>query len=75
MQILGEYMQQNPEEFKTIVLELAQEGNLLASNFEGERFDVGDKVGYIKANVVLGLEREETAQTVKEFIKEIANRI
>lgn len=25
MQILGEYMQQNPEEFKTIVLELAQE--------------------------------------------------
>lgn len=61
--------------FTDALQELAKEGKLLASNFEGERFDVGDKVGYIKANVVLGLEKEETAQSVKEFIKEIAKHI
>ena len=51
---------------------LAEEGNLLATDFEGERFDVGDKLGYVKANVKIALEKEETKQGVIEFIKELS---
>ena len=55
--------------------ELAKGGQLLASTFEGERYDVGDKFGYIRANVEYALRSEEIGQEVKDYIKELANRI
>ena len=55
--------------------ELAKNGELLASTFEGERYDVGDKVGYVKANVEFALKSEETANEIREYIKELAKRI
>ncbi len=55
--------------------ELANDGQLLASTFEGERYDVGDKFGYIRANVEYALRSEEIGQEVKDYIKELANRI
>lgn len=54
---------------------LATEGNLLATDFEGERFDVGDKLGYVKANVKIALEKAETKEGVCEFIKELSNEL
>jgi UTP--glucose-1-phosphate uridylyltransferase len=54
---------------------LAERGDLLASCFEGERYDVGDKFGYIKANVEFALKSEEIANETKEYIKELAKRI
>ncbi len=55
--------------------ELAKDGKLLASTFEGKRYDVGDKFGYIKANVEYALTSEEIGEDVKEYVLELANRL
>ncbi|VAV84626.1 UTP--glucose-1-phosphate uridylyltransferase [hydrothermal vent metagenome] len=40
-----------------------------AYEFDGERFDAGDKVGFLKANIYMGLKNKETAKELKKFIK------
>ncbi len=55
--------------------DLAMNGELLASTFEGIRYDVGDKFGYIKANVEYALRSDEIASDVKEYIIELAKRL
>ncbi len=55
--------------------ELALNGELLASNFEGVRYDVGDKMGYIRANVEYALRSKELKEQTKELIKELASKI
>lgn len=66
----------NNEIYLTDVLDdLASEHNLLASNFDGVRYDVGDKFGYIKANVEFALRSEEIGEETKNFIKELASKI
>ena len=55
--------------------ELASKNKLLASTFEGVRYDVGDKFGYIKANVEYALRSEEIGEDVKQYIKELAKKL
>ncbi len=55
--------------------DLAMNGELLASTFEGIRYDVGDKFGYIKANVEYALRSEEIGKDTKEYVKELAKRL
>ena len=55
--------------------ELASNNKLLASTFEGVRYDVGDKFGYIKANVEYALRSEEIGEDVKQYIKELAEKL
>ena len=50
----------------------ARESGIYALEFEGERFDMGSKLGFLKANLTRGLIHPETAEGLKEFIKEIA---
>ncbi len=40
-----------------------------AYEFEGDRFDAGDKVGFLKANVALALKRPEMRRELKKFLK------
>ena len=54
---------------------LAERGDLLASCFEGNRYDVGDKFGYIKANVEFALKSKEIGEETKEYILQLADRI
>ena len=54
---------------------LATEGKLLASTFEGVRYDVGDKLGYIKANVEYALRSKEIGADTADFIKELAKTL
>ena len=61
--------------FTDILDELAKNGELLASCFEGQRYDVGDKFGYIKANVEYALRSDETKEQTIEFIKEISQKL
>lgn len=66
----------NNEIYLTDVLdELASRGDLLASNFEGKRYDVGDKFGYIKANVEFALKSEEIGEDTKEYILSLADSL
>ena len=61
----------NNEIYLTDVLdELAAKGELLATVFEGTRYDVGDKAGFIKANIEYALRSEEIGEEVKEYLKE-----
>lgn len=41
-------------------------------NFEGDRYDIGDKFGYIKAIIDFALEREDLSKQVKEYLKKVA---
>ena len=42
-----------------------------AYDFEGVRYDIGDKFGYIKATIDFALDREELKDKVLSYIKEI----
>lgn len=55
--------------------ELAKKGELLASTFEGTRYDVGDKLGFIKANVEYALRNKEIGEDFKAYIKEIGKTL
>jgi UTP--glucose-1-phosphate uridylyltransferase len=48
-----------------------QEG-VLAYSFDGIRYDVGDKLGFIKATLDFSLRREDLKEDVKQYIKELA---
>ena len=61
--------------FTDVLDELAKNGELFASCFEGKRYDVGDKFGYIKANVEYALMSDEIGCETAQFIKEIASKI
>ena len=54
---------------------LAERGDLLSSCFGGIRYDVGDKAGYIKANVEYALRSKEIGEDIKNYIKELAEKI
>ena len=55
--------------------ELARQGGIYALDFEGERYDLGSKLGFLKANVVKGLEHPECGEEFRSFIKELADRL
>lgn len=48
----------------------ARTDGVLALDFEGTRYDMGAKLGFLKANVVRGCEHPETAAAFKAFLKE-----
>lgn len=49
---------------------LAQQSSLFAMPFEGRRFDAGDKLGYLKANVEVALKHPELAEEFKAYLLE-----
>ncbi len=48
---------------------LAREERLLAREFEGTRYDTGDRLGYIDATLAYALKRPELAPGVRELLK------
>ncbi len=54
---------------------LARQGGIYALEFEGTRYDLGSKLGFLQANVVKGLEHPETGEEFRSFIKELAKTL
>ena len=54
---------------------IAVDSGVYALEFEGERYDMGSKTGFLKANVVKGLTHPETADEFRAFIKELAKEL
>ena len=54
---------------------IAHNEGVYALEFEGDRYDLGSKSGFIKANIVKALEHPETKDDIREFIKEIAKEL
>lgn len=46
--------------------------SVYAYDFEGIRYDVGDKFGFIKATIEYALEREELKDKLQAYLKELA---
>jgi UTP--glucose-1-phosphate uridylyltransferase len=55
--------------------ELAKTKSVFASTFDCDRFDAGDKLGYLKANLELGLIHPELKGELATYIKELAERL
>ena len=54
---------------------VARNSGIYALEFEGDRFDMGSKSGFLKANIIKGLSHPETADDMKKFIREIAEKL
>ncbi len=54
---------------------VAREDGILALEFEGDRYDLGSKIGFLKANIVKGLEHPETKDELREYIKALAEEL
>jgi UTP--glucose-1-phosphate uridylyltransferase len=50
---------------------LAREEGLLGYRFEGERFDAGDRLGYLKANIAYALKRPDLASSLRDWLREV----
>jgi UTP--glucose-1-phosphate uridylyltransferase len=51
------------------ILAMMRDGeDVLAYNFTGQRYDIGSKVGLLKANIEFGLRNEETKEEIKEYL-------
>ncbi len=61
--------------FSDTLDELANNGELLASCFEGIRYDVGDKFGYVRANLEYALRTPSLNEQTRELILELAQKI
>lgn len=55
--------------------ELAEKGELLAAPFQGKRYDVGDKLGYVKANVEFAVRSKELGGEIREYLKEFVKTL
>ena len=54
---------------------MAKENKLVATGFDCERYDVGDKLGYITANVECALKSKEIGEETKNYILALAERL
>lgn len=54
---------------------IAQSHGLIASKIKARRFDAGDKLGYLQANVELALEHDELGDSFRSYLKELAARL
>ncbi|MED3357545.1 UTP--glucose-1-phosphate uridylyltransferase GalU [Bacillus thuringiensis] len=52
--------------------ELNKEQAVLAYNFEGNRYDIGDKVGFIKATIDFALRRDDIRNEVLAYLRDIS---
>ena len=53
------------------LLKLIEQEAMYAYDFEGRRYDVGDKLGFLQATVEYALRREELKEEFIEYLKTI----
>lgn len=54
---------------------LANRDTMMAVDFEGTRYDMGSKLGFLKANVEQALKSKELGEEFREYLKEIAKTL
>ena len=55
--------------------ELARQQPVYAYDFEGKRYDLGDKLGFLKATVEFALRRKDLGGPFKKYLKDLVARI
>jgi len=56
------------------LLALAKQRKIYGYEFEGTRYDLGDRVGYITAQIGFGLKRPEVADRLRAYLDTVASR-
>jgi UTP--glucose-1-phosphate uridylyltransferase len=51
--------------------ELNKQQAVFAYNFKGNRYDIGDKIGFIKATIDFALSREDIREAVLDYLQEV----
>lgn len=54
---------------------LARRDGMIGVDFDGTRYDMGNKFGILKANIEVGLKHPEVSAELREYIKELAKEI
>ena len=55
--------------------QIATQKGMIGVDFSGTRYDMGNKFGILKANIEVGLNHPEVKDELKEYIKDLANKI
>lgn len=61
--------------FTDAMVKLAKQGKLNAIDFVGTRYDMGNKLGIMKANCEVALNHHEIGEDFKKYIKELASKL
>mgnify|MGYP003586438045 CR=1 FL=1 len=56
------------------IKKLLYKEKVYAYKFKGERYDVGEKSGYIEANISFALKRDDLKETIKSYIEYLLKR-
>lgn len=56
------------------LLQLAQQREVYGYEFVGERYDVGDKLGFVRATVAYALKRPELEGKVREYLQTVVSK-
>jgi len=51
-------------------LQVLEKRSIIAYNFEGDRYDCGDKLGFLKANVAFGLKHPDLKSDFRKYLKQ-----
>ena len=54
------------------LLALSKKREMYAYEFDGTRYDAGDKMGYLKAIIAYGVRHKEVGKEFKKYLKGIA---
>ena len=55
--------------------EIARSQGMIGVDFDGVRYDMGNKFGILKANIEVGLKHPDVSVELRELIKKIASEI
>lgn len=61
--------------FSEAISALAENNNLLAVDFDGKRYDMGDKLGIMQANCEVALNHPEIGESFKNYLKELVETL
>ncbi len=61
--------------FSEAISALAENGQLLGVDFDGKRYDMGDKLGIVQANCEVALKHPEIGEGFREYLKELAKTL
>ncbi|GET23786.1 UTP--glucose-1-phosphate uridylyltransferase GalU [Prolixibacter sp. NT017] len=54
---------------------LLQNEKIYGVKLKGKLFDIGDKLEFIKTNILFGMEREDIGESLKNWLKELAQKL
>lgn len=77
MELLGKQMDANPEEtaqLSTALAELAKRERYLATEIEGQRYNIGVKYGLLKAQLALALSGKDRDDILTELLELVATK-